>query len=161
MQFRLNYDGSKIVSLRNQFRLLRWLIPLVLMLLVIAYELGPARWIYENLGFNYHLLAEILIFATIGPALVFIALDLLVRWLDERDTADYQASLLTRANENVESSRQLHDDVLQTLFATSLLIAKLKSDANNLSPELTQQIEANDQALEEARQRLQSHLRES
>lgn len=161
MQFRLNYDGSKIVSLRNQFRLLRWLIPLVLMLLVIAYELGPARWIYENLGFNYHLLAEILIFATIGPALVFIALDLLVRWLDERDTADYQASLLTRANENVESSRQLHDDVLQTLFATSLLVAKLKSDANNLSPELTQQIEANDQALEEARQRLQSHLRES
>ncbi len=161
MQLRLNYTRPKMISLRRQFRLLRWLIPLALMLLVIAYELGPARWIFENLGFNYHLLAEILIFATVGPALVFIMLDLLIRWLDERDTADHQASLLSLAHKNVQSSRQLHDDVLQTLFATSLLIAKLKSDKTSLSPELAEQIEANDRALDEARQRLQSHLQDS
>jgi signal transduction histidine kinase len=88
-------------------------------------------------------------------------LDLLVRWLDERDTADYQASLLSVAHQNVESSRQLHDDMLQTLFATSLLISELKADKTGLPPELAQQIEANDRALEEARERLQSHLKDS
>ena len=161
MQLRLNRTGPKMVSLRRQFRTLRWLIPLTLMLLVIAYELGPARWIFETLGFTYHLLAEILIFATVGPALVFIMLDLLVRWLDERDTADYQASLLSLANKNEQSSRQLHDDMLQTLFATSLLIAELKSDKTSMSPELVEQIEANDRALDEAKQRLQTQLQDS
>ena len=161
MQLQLNPTKPKMISLRRQFRILRWLIPLALMLLVVAYELGPARWIFETLGITYHLLAEILIFATVGPALVFIMLDLLVRWLDERDTADYQASLLSVAHKNVASSRQLHDDMLQTLFATSLLISELKSDKTRMSPELAKHIEANDQALAQARQRLQSHLKDS
>ena len=38
--------------------LLSWAVPLAMVLLVVGYELGPANWVYENLGYRYHVLAE-------------------------------------------------------------------------------------------------------
>jgi len=128
------------------------------MLLVVAYELGPARWSYESLGFTYHLLAEMALFGIAGPALAFIVLVLLGRWIDERETADLQAQLLAQANEKELEIRQLNDDMLQVLFATSLLITAFKSEQPDLQANTAAQIEVTEQALTEAMQRLRSYM---
>lgn len=145
-------------TLRRRLGLIKWLIPAGLMLLVIVYELGPARWLNDGLGFSYHLLAEIVLFGTLGPALAFVLLDLLGRWVDEKETADLQAKLLAEANEKEIIVRQVSDDTLQVLFATSLLIATMKSDHFDLPSDTTAQIEATEQELQEAIDRLRSHL---
>jgi hypothetical protein len=136
----------------------RWLAPVSLVIVVIAYEVGPARWIYNGLGFPYHLLAEILVFGTIGPIVVFLLLDLRWRWLDERDTSDYQAQLLTQARKDADRSRQLTDDALQALFSVGTLLSICKSDCPDLPPEKIGDIETTEQALATAIQRLRSHL---
>jgi hypothetical protein len=144
----------------RQISRLRWLIPVSLVLLVIAYEVGPSRWVYDAWGFTYHLLVEILLFGTIGPVLVFLCLTLLERWLDEKETSDWQAQLLAKANDHVDRSRQLSDDTLQVLFAMGVLIARFKTDRSELPPDATIQIEATEQALDNAIERLRSHLME-
>jgi signal transduction histidine kinase len=147
-----------MTTLRRQLGLFKWLIPAGLMLLVIVYELGPARWLNDGLGFSYHLLVEIVLFGTLGPALAFVLLDLLGRWVDEKETADLQAKLLAEANEKEIIVRQVSDDTLQVLFATSLLIATMKSDHFDLPSETAAQIEATEQELQEAIDRLRFHL---
>lgn len=147
-----------LATFRSRLRLLRWLVPVSLAILVIAYEVGPARWIYNGLGFPYHLLAEILVFGTIGPIVVFLLLDLLWRWLDERDTSDYQSRLLAQAREDACRSRQLTDDALQALFSVGTLLSICKSDCPDLPHEKIADIETTEQALATAMQRLRSHL---
>jgi hypothetical protein len=147
-----------LATVRSRLRLLRWLVPVSLVILVIAYEFGPARWVYNRLGFPYHLLAEILVFATIGPIVVFLLLDFLWRWLDERDTSDYQAQLLAQVREDANRSRQLTDDSLQALFSVGTLLSICKSDCPDLPPEKIADIEATEQALNAAIQHLRSHL---
>ncbi len=134
-----------LATFRSRLRLLRWLVPVSLAILVIAYEFGPARWIYNGLGFPYHLLADILVFGTIGPIVVFGLLDLLWRWLDERDTSDYQAQLLAQAREDADRSRQLTDDALQALFSVGTLLSMCKSDCPDLPPEKIADIETTEQ----------------
>lgn len=147
-----------LTSFHQQLKVFKWLIPTGLMLLVVVYEVGPSRWIYEGFGFTYNLLIEILIFGTVGPALAFVLLELLGRWIDEKETADLQARLLAQANEKELEVRQLNDETLQVLFATSLLITTIKSDQNDLPLNTAIQIEVTEQALDEAMQRLRFHL---
>lgn len=137
---------------------MKWLIPLGLVLLVIAYEVGPSRWVYNSLGFTYHLVVEIFIFGTVGPALAFVLLELLGRWIDEKETTELQANLLARANEKELEVRQISDDTIQVLFATSLLITTFKSDQSDLPPNTAAQIEVTEQALHETIKRLRSQL---
>ncbi len=148
----------KLAPFRHQLRILKWFIPFGLVVLVVAYELGLSRWTYEGLGFTYHLLAEILLFGTVGPLLAFVLLELLGRWIDEKETSDLQAHLLAQASEKELKVRQLNDDTLQLLFATSLLMTAIKSDGGNLPPDTVVQIEATEQALNESIKHLRSHL---
>jgi signal transduction histidine kinase len=147
-----------LTNFRQQLRVFKWLIPLGLMMLVVVYEVGPSRWIFEAYGFNFHLLIEILIFGTVGPALAFVLIELLARWIDEKETADLQARLLEQANEKELEVRQLNDETLQVLFATSLLITTIKSDQSDLPLNTAAQIKATEQALGDAMQRLRAHL---
>jgi hypothetical protein len=130
-------EASLTQWVREHVETLGWALPTTMVLLVVGYELGPARWIYETLGYRYHLLAEIIIFASLGPTLAFIVLQLLRRWLEERETSDLQAHLLARSRAEAEGSRQLNDDALQ---------------------ELTAQVEQTEDALQDAVGQLRSHL---
>ena len=148
----------KLIADRRKLKLLRWLIPVGLMVLVVAYELGPARWIYAGFGFNYHLLAEIVLFGTVGPVLALALLDLLGRWMDEKETADLQAQLIAQANEKEVGVREIGDDTIQVLFATSLLLTTFKFKQSDLPAETVAQIEVTEQSLTDAIERLRSHL---
>jgi signal transduction histidine kinase len=154
---RLTFPGRLLISFRYHFSLLRWLIPGGLMLLVIAYEVGPALWLYERFGFTYHLVVEVLLFATVGPLLAFVLLDFLWRWLDERDTSDLQAQLLAQTREQVQTGHRLCDDALQALFAASTIIASLKPDSES-SPELAAHVQTAEQQLSQTIKNLRHHL---
>lgn len=143
---------------KEHLPLLTWSVPLVMVILVIGYEFGPSRWIHHNLGANYHLGAEVLLFGTLGPALAFSLLQLLGRWLEERDTSELQAQLLARSQAEAERSRQLNDDALQVLFAAGMLIDTLKSGNEDLPPEMVTQVEETEQALQDAVAQLRGHL---
>ena len=144
--------------LQQRFKFLRWMVPLGMMLLVIFYQLGPARWIHEQYGYPYHIVAEIIVFAAVGPTLAFILLYFLERWLEERDTSDLQAQLLKRARQETRRSRQLNDDALQVLFAAGAVIDSLKETHPGLSPENLDQVESTEEALQESVESLRSHL---
>lgn len=144
---------------QGHLRPLSWIVPLAMFALVVGYEVGPSRWIHEGLGYRYHLAAELLFYATLGPALAFAILKLLQRWLEERDTSELQARLLARTREEAEGSRQLNDDALQVLFAAGVLIDTLKARNDDALPQdLREQVDETEQALQEAVAQLRSHL---
>lgn len=143
-----------LVTVRQRLHLFRWLVPLGLFLLVIVYEIGPARWT-AGMGRPYHVLLEIVLFALVGPTLAFLFLDFTERWLEERDTSDLQAQVVARAQTDVVKSRELCDDAVQALFSAGTLIASLKVD---MQPEETEVVETAEAALNEMVGELRHHL---
>lgn len=146
-------------NLHRKLGLLRWLIPLGMVLLVVAYEFGPSRWIHDSLGFTYHLWAEILFFGTIGPLLAFLLIEFLDRWLVEKENAEIRANLLAIAKKKELEVSQISDDTIQVLFAAGLLITNFKSEQYDPSLINTSQIEITEQALHDAIQKLRSQIK--
>ena len=149
---------SKRSSFRRWFRWLQFLVPAALVLLVVAYEIGPARWLHDRLGSEAHFVAEILVYGSVGPVLAFLLLHLLGRWLEERETSDLQARVLAQAYEHVRIGRKLGDDALQALFAASMLLASLKSSLPDPPPEAASNLLDIQRSLDSAIRRLRDHL---
>jgi hypothetical protein len=145
-------------TLRRRLGLLRWLVPAGLVVLVIAYEFGPASWIQRAFGGGYQIWADAVLFGTVGPALAFVLLDFLRRWLEERETSDLQAQILARAREDAKNSRRLSDEALQALFAAGVLIRSLESSHARLDPESASRLEDAERTLHQAIERLRTHL---
>jgi len=145
-------------ALRRRLSLLQKLAPIGLLFLVIAYEIGPARWIHDWLGDAYHFVAEILVYGTVGPALAYLLLDFLGRWLEERETSELQAKVLAQAREHARISHQLSDEAVQALFAASMLLTSFTSSLSELPPEVASQLREAEQGLHQAIQQLRAHL---
>jgi signal transduction histidine kinase len=145
-------------AFRRRLVWLKWLAPAGLVLLVILYEVGPSRWINDTFGAPYHSLAEILVYGTIGPVLTFLLLEYLGRWLEERETSELQAMILTQARETARIDRELNDNALQAMFATSVLLDSIKSSLPHLPPEVATQLQAADKSLDGAIHQLREHL---
>ena len=143
-------------SQRHWLHRLRWWIPGLLFLLVLVFEAGPSRWIYEGFGATAHLIAEVALYGTIGPILAFITLNFVDRWMEERETSELQARILAEARALSAANQQLSDDVLQGLFAVSILLAAIHSTA--LAPETAQRLQEAEQTLDHSIRRLREHL---
>jgi signal transduction histidine kinase len=150
--------SSILTPLRGRVRWLRHILPAGLLLLVVIYEIGPAYWIHNAFGEQYHFLAEILVYGTVGPVLAFLLLDLLDRWLEERETTEAQAQRLAQIDAHAKISQQLNDDALQMLFAASILLASLKSNWDDMPPDTRYNLLETEQALDRAIQQLRDHL---
>jgi hypothetical protein len=159
-EWRPMFHLPSLNAVRPRLRQLRWIVPFAMMLLVVFYELVPARALHGRFGYSSHILAEILLFGTLGPLLTFVMLHLLERWLEERDTSDLQAQLLQEARADVDRTRQLSDDALQVLFAAGTLIDTLKATHPDLDEATTQQIDTAEEALEDAISHLRCQLLE-
>ena len=157
---RIIHDRSSPIEARLQQRvgLLKWLIPVGLMFLVAVYEFGPAQWIYAQGGLKSQIVADVLIFGTVGPVLAFFALSLLEQWFEERETSDLQAEILADARRESERSRQLNDDAIQALFAASALISSLQSVQAEIPMEYVTQLRDTEAALDGAIRNLRLHL---
>jgi PAS domain S-box-containing protein len=57
------------------------------------YQLGLVRWVQNTFGQLAHFSAEILLYAVVGPLLIYWMLRLIVRWLDETDQTERSASV--------------------------------------------------------------------
>lgn len=78
-------------TFRQRIPLLSWVLPLVLALIVVAYQLGLVRWIHGRYQEPTHYLVEILFDGVVGPLLAFWSLRHLGHWLDEKELAERQA----------------------------------------------------------------------
>lgn len=149
---------SSATTFRRQLRILKWLIPVGLALVVVTYELIISRWTFQSWGFNNHLIVEVSVFGTVGPLLTYVLLELLGRWIDEKETADWQSRLLAKANEKEQKVRQINDATIQVLFGTSLLMSTIKSEGSNLPDKTIHQIEHTEAALNESIELLRTQL---
>jgi hypothetical protein len=153
---------NRLMALRHKLRLLRWLVPVTMALLVIAYEALPGPWLLAHYGLGVHTAVEILLFGTFGPLLAFIVLDFFGRWVDERDTSDLQARLVAEARADVKRSRALCDDAVQALFSAGVLIGTLQAEAEERGlPESQVPIAATQAALEDMVAGLRRHLEDA
>jgi hypothetical protein len=153
---------DRLLALRHRLQLLRWLVPVTMALLVVAYEALPGPWLLAHYGLGVHTAVEILLFGTFGPLLAFIVLDFFGRWIDERDTSDLQARLMAEARADVTRSRALCDDAVQALFSAGTLISVLQAEAETHgAPESGVQIAATQEKLDEMVATLRAHLEET
>lgn len=123
-----------LANLRRRLDLLRWLVPAALLLFVIVHELGLARWVHLNLGDMAVTILNILLYGSVGPALAYLMLTFIGRWLEERETSELQSQALHQARAQVQRSHDLTDDALQTLFATSVVLDNLTDGLADLTP---------------------------
>jgi hypothetical protein len=148
-------------NLHTCLKVLRWVLPFALLLIVIAYETLVAPWFHEVFGEKYHYLSEIIFYGTIGPLLAFVLLDFLDRWLDEKETNDLQTRILAEVKAYAGTSHKLNDEALQTLFAVSILLSSLELPLQGQDPEAAALLKETentlDVAIKEIREHLESH----
>lgn len=60
-----------VSAIRRRLKLLQKLVPISLSLLVVVYEIGPARWLHDSLSAGSHFVAEILVYGAVGPILAY------------------------------------------------------------------------------------------
>lgn len=147
-----------LAVIRHRMKVLKILVPVTLFVLVAVYELLPARWIHDALGQTHSYLAEILFFGTLGPVLAYGVLDVLGRWLEERETNEVQSRVLAQAREQAKVSEKLSDDALQALFAATLLLNSLETTLPDLPPGTVAQLRATRHALEQTILRVSAYL---
>jgi len=136
---------------------LKWILPLGMVAIVIGIEFAQMVWIASP-GALIEFVADGLVYGTFGPVLVFWLLDVLQRWLAERETSALQARLLARAREHLHDNQSLSDSTLQSLFATSLYINDVHDHVGDLPPEAVAQLEAAHDSLDAAITGLREHL---
>lgn len=137
---------------------MRVALPIFVIVLVAVYLLGPARWIHNSYGIEYHMWVELIFFGSIGPLVAFLVLDLLARWIDERQTSELQARVLEEARADAHQTRMLSDNALQAMFAASMQLASLRTQVPDLPPEATRALDEANHALQRAVYPLRSFL---
>lgn len=147
-----------LIFLRRHLRLLRWLVPTGLLLLVVIYEASASSWMLRTMGQTPHTLLDTFVFGILGPALAFLLIDFVDRYLQERETSDLQAQLLAQVQDDAQASRQLSDDAVQVLYVAGALIDTLKACQPEMTEETVAQIEASEEALDRAIENLRHHL---
>ena len=155
--FRKAAPGSNAM-LQRRISVLKWAAPVALALLVIAYEIGPAMWLYQRQGLTLHIVADLLLFATVGPILAFVLLHFLGRWLEERESREVLSQILAHVREEAEQSRKLSDDALQVLFASGTVIAAIRSSHEELSQETVLQLKDTEKAIDRTIRQLRDNL---
>ncbi len=149
---------AALTALKRRVHLLQRVIPIGLFLLVVLYEIGPARWILNTAGETYHLLADMLAYGLVGPVLAYLLLHFLERWIEERETSELQARLLAHTRELARLSHELSDDALQTLFGASVMLATLKASLADMPPNTASAVQQTEAALDRAIQQIRDHL---
>ena len=77
--------------LRRRVDLLRWLLPVGLMLISVLYQFGPATWVHDQLSHALHYVIEIAFYGLVGPLAVFWAVGLVQGWLEDRERLEHHA----------------------------------------------------------------------
>lgn len=150
-------DRLNLTLTTERLSRLKWILPVAMAVLVLSVELLEAFW-YRGGVLGYEFVVDGLVYGTAGPLLVFWLLDILQRWLAERETSALQARLLARAQEHLRDSHSLSDATLQSLFATSLYLNDVYQHVEDLPPQAREELDAAHHALDAAIRDLRDHL---
>ncbi len=83
-------------SLDQRLRLFRWIIPLSFALVSILYQLVVADRVSREFGHETHLVIEILFYGSVGPLAAFWVIQLIKKWLEEKEFAEIHARQIER-----------------------------------------------------------------
>lgn len=134
-------------SLTDRVRWLRYVLPPLLVIIVIAYQLGIAQAVQNNYGHFVHYSVEITFYSLAGPVVTWLTLVWVERKLIQQERLERQVQTAERekvavlAEERARIARDLHDGVAQTLYFLAL-----KMDV------LRQQLAGNETAVNDLRQ---------
>jgi PAS domain S-box-containing protein len=84
-------SNQLILPVRQRIARLRWALPLAIGLAAVMYEIGPGRWIHDTYGAADYFGLDIVFYAVVAPAMTFLALTYINRWLDDKGRAEQQA----------------------------------------------------------------------
>lgn len=100
------------LSLIERVRRLRYVIPLVLVVVVVIYQLGIAQWLERNYGHVLHYGFEIGFYSLVGPAATLFTLIWVEHRLRERELLERQVQARTQ---QLASLTAISDDAILSL----------------------------------------------
>lgn len=98
-----------------------------------VYHVGPARWVHDHLGESQHFLPEIAAFGLAAALIGYVLRELALRWNEERETSEVQASALMSERDRMQRAHELSDAAIHVLCAAGVL---LRVDRGTLSRRL-------------------------
>ena len=114
------------MKLIDRVRWLRYILPPLLVMTVIYYQLGIAQALAINYGHAVHYSVEILFYSLTGPVITWLTLVWVERKLREQQALEAQIQAAERekaavlAEDRARIARDLHDGVAQTLYFVAL-----------------------------------------
>ncbi len=78
-------------TLRQRISTLRWTLPIAVGLLAVLYEIGPGRWIHDDIGAPMYFSVDIVFYGTVAPLLIYWTMTRIGHWLDDKERAEKQA----------------------------------------------------------------------
>ena len=91
-------------KLSDRLRVMQWVVPVTIALLAAFLQIGPARYIHEQYGDFAHYGMEILLYATIGPIVMWFVLGLVRNWLELKEQAEAEVYRL-----NIELQQRVEE----------------------------------------------------
>jgi signal transduction histidine kinase len=134
-------------SLSERVRWLRYVLPPLLVIIVVVYQLGITQTLAANYGHLVHYSLEIAFYSLTGPVVTWLMLVWVERNLGQQERLEQQVRAAEQervavlAEERARIARDLHDGVAQTLYFLAL-----KTDL------LRQQFAENDTIVSELRE---------
>src|SRR5574337_434737 len=81
--------GSSTFSKR--ISVLRWALPIALGVLAVLYEIGPGRWMHDDIGAPVYFSVDILFYGVVAPLLIFWIMTRVGQWLEEKERIEHRA----------------------------------------------------------------------
>ena len=124
-------------NLIDRVRWLRFILPPLLILVVIFYQLGIAQALENNFGHTVHYGVEVAFYSLTGPVVTWLMLVWVERKLAEKEQLEKQIRAAEKEKESVlgeeraRIARDLHDGMAQTLYFLALKTDVLRQKMQN------------------------------
>lgn len=111
----------KDLIVSRRVALLKWLLPLVIVLWVLLYQSVLVPLVHGTWGMDWHKIMEIALYGAVGPLVTFFVLAWIQRWLVEKERAERKVReqeerlTLVRLEEDRRIAQHLHREVLPNL----------------------------------------------
>ncbi len=142
----MNKFAWQQMRLIDRVRWLRYILPPLLVLVVVFYQLGIAQALEANFGHTMHYGVEVAFYSLTGPIVTWLMLVWVEHKLEDQERLEQQIQAAEQdkasviGEERARIARDLHDGMSQTLYFLAL-----KTDM------LRQKLEDNDEIVQELR----------
>jgi signal transduction histidine kinase len=115
------------IKLSDRLRLMHWALPAAIALLVVAYQIGPARYVHTNFGAWAHYSMEIFLYGALAPIVMWFVLGVVRTWVEQKEQAEAEVYRL-----NIELQQRVEERTREL---------KAKADALTVANERLQELD--------------------